>query len=193
MHGRGANELDLEPLLGLLDPRARLLGIVPRGPLTLPPGGAHWYVVQQVGYPDSNTFLTTFERASIWLDTVLAEAGVPPERAVLGGFSQGAVMSYALGLAASRPKPAAILGMSGFIPRVEGFEVDLASRAGLPVSIAHGTNDPIISIQWGRDARDRLTRAGLDVRYQEDPVDHTIAPAALTQARETLEEALPPV
>jgi len=192
MHGRGANELDLEPLLSVLDPEASLLGILPRGPLTLPPGGAHWYVVQQVGYPDPDTFFTTFERTSTWLDAVLEDLAVPPDRTVLGGFSQGAVMSYALGLAAARPKPAGILAMSGFIPRVDGLELDLASRAGLPVSISHGTNDPVIGIQWGRDARDRLTEAGLDVRYREDPVGHTITPQAIAQARQVLETALQP-
>ena len=191
MHGRGANELDLEPLLSVLDREARLVGILPRGPLTLPPGGAHWYAVQQVGYPDPDTFFTTFERASTWLGALLEELEVPPERTVLGGFSQGAVMSYALGLGASRPRPAGILAMSGFIPRVEGFELDLESRAGLPVSISHGTNDPVIGVRWGRDASDRLTNAGFDVRYHEDPVDHTITPHALAQARETLEAALP--
>jgi len=191
MHGRGANEFDLEPLLSVLDREQRLVGILPRGPITLPPGGAHWYVVRQVGYPDPDTFFTTFERASTWLDAILAELAVPPERTVLGGFSQGAVMSYTLGLAASRPKPAGILALSGFIPRVEGLELDLASRAGLPVSISHGANDPVIGAQWGRDARDRLVKAGLDVRYREDPVDHTITPKALAQARDALEEALP--
>lgn len=192
MHGRGANELDLEPLLSVLDPEARLVGVLPRGPLTLPPGGAHWYVVPQVGYPDPDTFFTTFERTSTWLDAVLEDLAVPPDRTVLGGFSQGAVMSYALGLAASRPKAAGILAMSGFIPRVDGLELDLASRAGLPVSISHGTNDPVIGIQWGRDARDRLTEAGLAVRYHEDPVNHTITPQAIAQAREVLEAALQP-
>jgi phospholipase/carboxylesterase len=192
MHGRGANELDLEPLLSVLDPEARLVGILPRGPLTLAPGGAHWYMVRQVGYPDPDTFFTTFERTSTWLDAVLEDVAVPPDRTVLGGFSQGAVMSYALGLAASRPKPAGILAMSGFIPRVDGLELDLASRARLPVSISHGTTDPVIEIQWGRDARDRLTEAGLTVRYHEDPVDHTITPQAIAQAREVLEAALQP-
>ena len=52
LHGRGADEYDLEPLLRALDPQARLAGVLPRGPLSLPPGGAHWYVVPRVGYPD---------------------------------------------------------------------------------------------------------------------------------------------
>jgi phospholipase/carboxylesterase len=190
MHGRGADELDLEPLLGALDRERKLVGILPRGPLTLPPGGAHWYAVRQVGYPDPETFASTFARLSDSLDALLEEHGVAPERTVLGGFSQGAVMSYALGLGAGRPRPAAILALSGFVPRVEGFELDLASRAGLPVSITHGTNDAVISVAWGRDARDRLQSAGLDVTYREDPVEHQIAPAALAQAKTVLRSAL---
>ena len=51
-HGRGADEHDLFPLLDLLDPSRRLLGVTPRGPLHLPPGGAHWYAVHEIGYPD---------------------------------------------------------------------------------------------------------------------------------------------
>jgi phospholipase/carboxylesterase len=190
LHGRGADELDLMPLLDLLDPEKRLVGVAPRGPLTLPPGGAHWYVVREVGFPDPDTFLATFAAASDWLDAALAEAGVPVERTVVGGFSQGAVMSYALGLAAERPRPAGILAMSGFIPAVNGFEVGLEGRAGLPVSISHGTYDPVIGVELGRDARDRLDAAGLAVAYREDPVAHQIAPGAVAQARAVLAEAL---
>jgi phospholipase/carboxylesterase len=192
MHGRGADEVDLAPLLDLLDPQRRLLGLAPRGPLSLPPGGAHWYAVREVGFPDPDTFLPTFAEASDWLDSALDEAGIPPEQTVLGGFSQGTVMSYALGLAPSRPHPAGILAMSGFIPTVEGFELDLESRAGLPVSISHGTYDPVIGVEFGRDARDRLDAAGLEVAYREDPVAHQITPAALAQTRAVLERALPP-
>jgi phospholipase/carboxylesterase len=191
MHGRGADELDLAPLLDLLDPDRRLVGLLPRGPLSLPPGGAHWYIVREIGYPDAPTFLDTFGEASTWADAALEEAGVEAARTVFGGFSQGAVMSYSLGLAAARPRPAGILAMSGFIPRVEGFELDLESRAGLPVSISHGTHDPVIGVEWGRDARDRLVAAAAAVRYREDPVAHQIAPGALAQARAVLETALP--
>jgi phospholipase/carboxylesterase len=122
-HGRGTDEHDLFPLLDLLDPERRLLGVTPRGPLSLPPGGGHWYAVREIGYPDPRTFLPTFEALSEWLDALGAETGLGPERTILGGFSQGAVMSYALGLAGTRPRPAAIVALSGFIPTVEGFEL----------------------------------------------------------------------
>jgi phospholipase/carboxylesterase len=190
LHGRGADEVDLAPLLDLLDPGQRLIGLAPRGPLALPPGGAHWYAVREIGFPDPGTFLPTFAQLSDWLDGALAEVGVDLGRTVLGGFSQGAVMSYALGLAADRPGPAGILAMSGFIPTVEGFELDPAARAGMPVSISHGTYDPVIGVDFGREARDRLDAAGLDVSYREDPVAHQIAPPAVAQARAVLEKAL---
>jgi phospholipase/carboxylesterase len=186
LHGRGADERDLEPLLEAIDPERRFIGVLPRGPLSLPPGGAHWYAVRQIGYPDPGTFLSTFELLSSWLDATAEELAIPPERIVLAGFSQGAVMSYALGLAATRQPPAGILAMSGFIPRVDGFELDAHSRAGVPVSISHGAHDPVIGVQWGRDARDRLSRAGVAVRYREDPVAHTVSAGALAQARATL-------
>jgi len=189
-HGRGADADDLEPLLDLLDPARRLLAIFPRGPLFLPPGGRHWYIVRQVGFPDPGTFLPTFEELAGHLDALLREHGISWEQTTVGGFSQGAVMSYALALGAGRPRPAAILALSGFIPSVEGFDLALADRAGLPVSISHGSLDPVISVTFGRDARDRLTAAGLAVRYREDPVGHTISPGALAQARAVLEEAL---
>ena len=188
MHGRGADEYDLEPLLALLDPERRLLGLLPRGPLALAPGGAHWYAFREVGSPDPATFFSTFARLTAWLDAVLAEAGLARDQTVLAGFSQGAVMAYSLGLGAGQPRPAGILAMSGFVPRVEGFELDLSARAGLAASITHGTLDAIIGVEWGRDARDWLTAAGLRVSYREDPVAHTIAPGALAQARVVLDE-----
>jgi len=190
LHGGAADEHNLEPLADALDREQRLAVFLPRGPLALPPGGAHWYTLRHVGYPDRDTFSATYERLAGWVDAVLKEVGVAPERAVFGGFSQGAVMSYALGLGAGRPRPAAILALSGFIPRVDGFELDLESRARLPVSISHGTNDSLITVAFGRKARDRLAAANLDVRYREDPVGHSISPAAIVQASDTLADAL---
>jgi phospholipase/carboxylesterase len=180
-HGRGTDEHDLFPLLDVLDPERRLLGATARGPLSLPPGGAHWYAVRRVGYPDAETFHATYPQVSTWLDGLLAEHGIPPERTILGGFSQGSVMSYALGLGQRRPRPAGIMALSGFIPEVEGFEIDFGTAAGLPVAIGHGTYDPVISVEFGRDARDRLTEAGADVSYRESPMAHTIDPAFLRE------------
>jgi phospholipase/carboxylesterase len=185
LHGRGADERDLFPLLDILDPDRRLLGATARGPLSLPPGGAHWYVVRRVGYPDPETFNATYPELAGWLDGMLAEHGIPPSRTVLGGFSQGSVMSYALGLGPGRPRPAGIMALSGFLPTVEGFDLDLGKAAGLPVAIGHGTHDPVISVEFGRDARDRLVEAGARVTYRESPMSHTIDPSFLRELQQT--------
>ena len=175
-HGRGTSEHDLYPLLDALDPDRRLLGATPRGPLVLPPGGAHWYVVREIGYPDRQTFTASYELAADWLDAF----PVPIEKTVIGGFSQGAVMSWALGLGKGRPRPAGIIALSGFIPTVEGFELDLASPLP-PVAIGHGTHDPVISVEFGRQAKALLDAAGADVLYRESPMPHSVDPGFVAE------------
>ena len=188
-HGRGADEHDLFPVLDLLDPDQRLLGITPRGPLSLPPGGAHWYALGGLGTPDPATFLPTYELASRWLDDLASETGIPPEKTILGGFSQGAVMTYSLGLGAGRPRPAALLALSGFIPTVPGFELDLEPPLP-PIAIGHGTYDPVIGVEWGRRAKALLEEAGADLIYREYPLPHTIEPGFLAELRPWLADAL---
>ena len=178
-HGRGADERDLHPLLDWFDPERRLLGVTPRGPLHLPPGGAHWYAVKEIGYPDPATFTATYEQASSWLDDLAKATGIPPQHTVLGGFSQGAVMTYALGLGAGRPRPAGLVALSGFMPSVPGFELDLASPA-TSIAIGHGALDPVISVEWSRRARGLLEEAGAEPVYHESPhIGHTIDPGFL--------------
>jgi phospholipase/carboxylesterase len=188
-HGRGADEHDLFPLLDLLDPERRLLGVTPRGPLSLPPGGAHWYAVQEVGYPDPSTFLPTYSAASAWLDGLWETTGLSAERTVLGGFSQGAAMTYALGLGRGRPRPAALVALSGFMPTVPGFELDLEPPLP-PVAIGHGSFDNVISVEWGRRARQELEAAGADVLYREYPLPHAVDPRFLAELAPWLSAAL---
>jgi phospholipase/carboxylesterase len=147
--------------------------------LSLPPGGAHWYVIRELGYPDPATFKPTYELASEWLDAFLQSVGVPPERTILGGFSQGAVMTYALGLGAGRPRPAGLIALSGFMPTADGFELDLTSEPKPPVAIGHGTFDQVIGVEWGRRARATLEAAGFPVVYRESPLPHAIDPRFL--------------
>jgi len=188
-HGRGADEHDLLPLLDLLDPGRRLLGVTPRGPLSLPPGGAHWYAVQEIGYPDPSTFVATYQAVVEWLDGIAEETGIGPERTVLGGFSQGAVMTYALGLGRSRPRPAALVALSGFIPTVDAFELDLEAPLP-PVAIGHGTYDLVISVEWSRRARELLEEAGAQVLFREYPLPHAIEPAFLAELGPWIASAL---
>jgi phospholipase/carboxylesterase len=188
LHGRGADEYDLHPLLDALDPERRLLGVTPRGPLSLPPGGAHWYALAGIPTPDPATFWPTFEAASEWLDALPVQL----ERTIVGGFSQGGVMSWALGLGRGAAKrPAAIVALSSFMPVVEGLELDLSALDGYPVAVGHGTDDGVIPVQFGRAAAERVRAAGADLLYREYPLPHTIDPRFLPELRDFVRRALP--
>jgi phospholipase/carboxylesterase len=180
LHGRGADEHDLFPLLDVLDPERRLHGYTPRAPLALPPGGAHWYVVPRVGYPDPGTFWTAYRGLVEWLDAL------PYERVAVGGFSMGCVMSLATSLGAElRRRPVAVCGFSGFVPVVEGWRID-DSRPLPPVALGHGTADPVIGVEFGRRARDQILAAGGELLYREYPLPHAIDPQFLVEVREWL-------
>ena len=190
-HGRGADEHDLLGLADVLDPQRRLHVVTPRAPLRLPGWpGHHWYVVPRVGYPDPATFEAARRALAAFHDEQWDRTGTTPERTVLGGFSMGAVMSYALGLSAGRPAPAGILAFSGFVPTVKGWEPDPESRPGLRAFIAHGRSDPVIGVDFARRARERLEAGGLSVEYHESDAAHHIDPRHVPAAVAWLEETL---
>jgi phospholipase/carboxylesterase len=182
-HGRGADEHDLLPIADLLDPQRSLHVVTPRAPLRLPGSpGAHWYLVPRVGYPDPDTFSATYSRLAKFHDALWERTGLTPERTVLGGFSMGTVMSYALGLGSDRPAPAGILAFSGFVPTVEGWTPSLEDRRHTDVFIAHGRLDPVINVDFARRAKELLESAGMAVEYHESDVGHQIDPVGLRAA-----------
>jgi phospholipase/carboxylesterase len=190
-HGRGTDEHDLLALGDALDPEHRLHLVTPRAPLTLPGSpGYHWYRVPRVGHPDPETFRNAFAELAEFHDGLWERTGLLPERTVLGGFSMGTAMSYALGLDARRPRPGGILAFSGFIPTVEGWRPDLAGRAGLRAFIAHGRRDPVIDVAFAREASGLLREGGLEVEYHEFDGGHQIDPAHIPAATAWLQATL---
>ncbi len=185
LHGRGSDENDLYPLLDLLDPERRLLGLTPGAPLHLPPGGRHWYALGGIPTPDPETFFDTVPR----LAEFLGGLPVPLERVVLGGFSQGAVMSWAMSLGPGRPTPAGVIAMSGFLPRVEGYPLDPSRLAGIPVAVAHGLLDPVIASGFGDEASETLAAAGADLLRLSTPVPHTVDPTWIEPLRDLVQRA----
>ena len=182
-HGRGADEHDLLSLADVLDPGRRLHVATPRAPRTLPGWpGHHWYVVPRVGYPDRDTFHAAHARLAAFHDELWERTGIGPERTVLGGFSMGSVMSYALGLDGGRPAPAGMLAFSGFVPIVDGWRPDVAGRPGLRAFVAHGRRDPVMEVGFARRARDLLEAGGVAVEYHESDAAHHIDPAHVPAA-----------
>ena len=176
-HGRGSDEQDLMGIADVLDSDRRLHAVTPRAPLRLPGSpGYHWYLVPRVGYPDPDSFRGAYAELAAFHDELWERTGLGPDRTVLGGFSMGTVMSYALGLGGDRPAPAGILALSGFIPTVEGWEPSLADRTDTSVLIAHGRNDPVIPVTFARRAHELLEQAGFQVDYRESDAAHNVDP-----------------
>jgi phospholipase/carboxylesterase len=158
--------------------------VTPGAPLTnVPPGGRHWYVIEQIGQPDERTFVDSITRTAHFLDDLLRRRGIPWERAVVGGFSQGGAVASALALGTARPRAAGILAMNCFLPMVRGWRLDIRAKRGVPAYVCHGAFDNIIPVGFGRRLRDELTQGGIDVIYREPRVLHAIDPELLPEMR----------
>ena len=171
IHGKGANEEDLEPLIPHLDPEGRFLTVLPRAPLPFM-SGWEWYRTDGIprGGPE---LVSSVDAVDDLLDEACAEYGFDRSQAIVAGFSQGCAVTLSLGLRRSdRPRPAGLLGMSGFLPERDGLEYDFSTAP--PVFIQHGTADPTISVGYGRRAVTRLGADGVPVVYREYPMAHQV-------------------
>jgi phospholipase/carboxylesterase len=191
-HGRGSDEQDLIGLADVFDPDQRLHVVAPRAPLRLAGSpGYHWYLVPRVGHPDPDSFDAAYRELAGFHDAQFERTGIGPECTVLGGFSMGAVMSYALGLGGDRPAPAGILALSGFIPTVGSWEPSLSDRHDQTrVLIAHGREDMVIPVNFARRARELLEPAGFAVDYREFDGAHHVDPGDVPRTVAWLEATL---
>ncbi len=172
VHGKGADEHDLEPLVPHLDPEGRFLAVLPRAPLPFL-SGWQWYETEGIprGGPQ---FAASVDVLDEVLDSACAEYRFSRREAIVAGFSQGCGLALALGLRRSgRPRPAGILGMSGFLAERDDVAYDFT--AAPPVLLQHGTADPTIPVEYGRRAVARLAPEGVPVVYREYPVGHQVA------------------
>jgi phospholipase/carboxylesterase len=186
LHGRGSHEEDLLGLAPYLDDR--LLWISPRAPLELM-GGFEWYRLEGIGAPVQATFDAAMATLDRFITEAVAAYPVDPQRLFLMGFSQGSMMSYSFAL--TQPgRVAGVIAQSGYIPLSSGLQVDEAGLQGKPFIITHGTADPMIPAQWGREARDYLVRAGAEVEYHEFPMGHSVSDESIAVIGAWMEKRL---
>lgn len=189
MHGRGADEYDLPPLvesLGLKD----LLVISPRAPRLFEFGGGYaWYDLSEEGIPHPQTFNESLELLRKFLAEIKKGYEINPTRLILLGFSQGAVMSYAAGLL----EPTSIRGivaLSGFVPHKSRLPLRWDSLTNLPVFISHGRYDELIPIVLARESAQMLREAGAAVTFNEYPAGHQVADGTIRDLATWIREIL---
>jgi phospholipase/carboxylesterase len=124
------------------------------------------------------------------VETLLEASSLGPERVVLGGFSQGAMLATDLALHWEH-RPAALVAFSGIIITESVWRTLAPRRAGLPVLQSHGREDPILPYSEGEALRALLAEAGLAVDFLPFDGTHTIHPEALDRLARLLESFLP--
>ena len=92
-------------------------------------------------------------------------------------------------LGPGRPRPAAVVAMSGFLPRVADWPLEPERLRGVPVGIAHGSLDPVIPAQFAAEAEATLTAAGADVLRLSSPVPHMVDPDWIEPLRDLVARA----
>ncbi|MEM9534826.1 MAG: alpha/beta hydrolase [Cyanobacteria bacterium P01_A01_bin.3] len=180
IHGWGANYRDLVPVAEALG-RPSVHYWFPNAPFPHPqvPGGGSWFDLEGFeGVDDSSRLLEQ------WLLGLESKSGIPLEKTVLAGFSQGGAMSLRVGLGLM-PRLAGIVCLSGFWV---GEPADNSSDEPLPpVLMVHGRRDPVVAIAYAYQARRKLEEQNVNVQFHEIDAMHEIPAEAIALTSEFLD------
>lgn len=192
LHGVRSNEHDLLGLTSMLDPRFFVVSA--QAPIQMGPSAYGWYHVQ---FNPDGTFLIDDEEADRsremvvkFVEELKERYPVDPDRVFLMGFSQGCIMS--LGAALAKPKGiAGVVGMSGrLLPSTVNHMAPEEELRDLPLYVVHGTRDQVISIDYGREIRDTLSKLPVDLTYREYDIAHNVTQESLQGISEWLTRRL---
>lgn len=188
MHGVGSNERDLFGLASQVPPAFHVLSL--RAPHTLAPGAYAWF---QFGVlPDGRRVIDEAQETASRdvvaqvLQAASAQLDVPAQRVVVGGFSQGGIMSLSLLLTQPQRMHAAMVWHSRLLPQVLPLVAAPQAFEGRQLWVSHGTEDTMIPLASAHDIRDRMSALPLRLRYAEFPGGHEIRPAELRAAMDWL-------
>jgi phospholipase/carboxylesterase len=191
VHGWGANAHDLLGLAPMLHD-GRALVLCPQGPVVVPIGGGQkgygWFPLVPGAPPDEEGFLRGATLLHGFVDHCREIYPIDPQATVVGGFSQGGAMAYHLVLS-DPARYSGLIGLSTYLPSelVERLPRN-PEQQGLPVLVIHGTADPMVHIDRGRESREALRTFGVSLTYREFDMGHEIRPEALRVVLRWLEE-----
>jgi phospholipase/carboxylesterase len=192
LHGLGANGHDFEPIVPELRlpvtlPIRFIFPHAPRRPVTVNAGMIMraWYDV--LGMPGSGGIeLDDFFESVGHLDALIekeVESGMPSERILLAGFSQGGAVSLHTGLTYGKHL-AGILALSTYLPTKDKLAEQISPvNKDIPMMMAHGTKDPMIPVALGLQTRQALRRLGYEISWHEYPIMHAVCAEEIQDIR----------
>ena len=201
LHGLGADghdfaglvpELDLSncPPIRFVFPHAPSMPVTVNGGYVMPA----WYDIlgpNLVSQQDA-AGIQASEQAIVALIAHEVARGIPAERIVLAGFSQGCAMALHTGLRLPQ-RLAGIMALSGYLPLADRLAAERhVANAQTPVFMAHGTQDPVVVLARGEASRDALAALGQPVQWHSYPMPHSLHPREISDISAFLARVLGP-
>ena len=189
LHGYGSNEQDLFSFASELPEEYFIISA--RAPYDLQYGSYAWYAINfdadENKFSDHDQARTSRDIIANFIDELIENYPIDKENVTLIGFSQGTILSYAVGL--SYPKKVQrIVALSGYLNEEiikENFQENDFSN--LKMFISHGTVDQVIPVDWAKKAPSALEKLGIKTVYKEYPVGHGVAPQNFFDLKDWLE------
>ncbi|MFY0481273.1 alpha/beta hydrolase [Flavobacterium sp. PLA-1-15] len=189
LHGYGSNEQDLFSFASELPEEYFIISA--RAPYDLQYGSYAWYAINfdadENKFSDHDQARTSRDIIANFIDELIENYPIDKENVTLIGFSQGTILSYAVGL--SYPKKVQrIVALSGYLNEEiikENFQENDFSN--LKMFISHGTVDQVIPVDWAKKAPSALEKLGIKTVYKEYPVGHGVAPQNFFDLKNWLE------
>lgn len=188
LHGWGANAEDLFGLAPYLELSQFQLRF-PDAPFPHPqvPGGRMWYAFPfaydfrtPINFDQQSDLKTSRQQLRDWLIGLEKDTGIPLNRTILAGFSQGGAMTLDVG---SQLPLAGQVVLSGYL-----HSPPHPAKTDRPLLMVHGTFDPVVPIERAHQSRDQLRGIGQSVTFCEIPMGHEIGPEVITLIRDFCED-----
>lgn len=199
LHGLGADGNDFAPIVPELNLPASLpvrfvFPHAPVQPVTINGGMAmrSWYdilVPNLVRIEDEKGIRLSEQAVRNLIDREISR-GIPSERIVLAGFSQGCAMTLHTGVRAPY-KLAGLMGLSGYLPLIDMVANELHPvNVNTPVYMAHGSYDPVVTIDRAEASLKKMTELGFNVQWHTYPMPHSVCPDEINDISAFLKQVL---
>ncbi len=190
LHGYGSNEEDLFSFAEELP--EELLVVSARAPYEMGYGGYAWYAINfdtiNGKFSDLTQAAESVDKIASFIDEIKTKYNTNPNKTFLLGFSQGAILSYALSFKHTN-KAQHVIALSGYInEELLPSEIDKTIRTDYYIS--HGTVDQVLPVEWARKAPKILKEHNLQNEYSEYPVGHGVAPQNFYSFKNWINERL---
>ena len=190
LHGYGSNEDDLFSFAPELPEKYAIIAL--KAPLSLQGMGNAWYTIHfesadNTKFNDIEEAIKARETVVKTIDDAIELYNLDPSNITLLGFSQGTILSLAVGLSYPE-KIKRIVALSGYLAKdmlVESYENK--DYSNLDIFQSHGTADMVIPVQWAREANESLKALGIKAEYKEYPAGHGVVPQNFYDFRKWLD------